>query len=346
MRTDELIERGGAAFAAVADRAPVTEVRLRLADRPVLLVVVGDLVGPLTAPFAHLVDPDGTDEPELVVRAWSGPGAGLVDPGLTPDADDARYADLADDRCAMFWPEHSLVQTYRRSPGPGAPDEALWWVEDPARVGIAEVSMPLRPLIHWWSEAHGLQMVHAACVGSAEEGVLLGGVSGSGKSTTALWALTDPELRYLGDDYVLVDPAAADRPVAWSLYTTAKVHEPDRGRVPHIDPVVVGRPQQDKLVAFLHGPYGDRIVDRLPLRALLLPRVTAEGPPTITPTASAAALRRLGPSTVLQFPGADPGAVLARLAGLVRRLPSYDFALGNDPAATPAALRSFLAAAG
>jgi hypothetical protein len=56
------------------------------------------------------------------------------------------------------------------------------------------------------------------------------------------------------------------------------------------------------------------------------------------------ALRRLGPSTVLQFPAAHPQRSLATLARLVRTLPCHDFALGPDPAATPAAIEAFLAA--
>jgi hypothetical protein len=243
----------------------------------------------------------------------------------------------------MAWPDEGLVEGFERGDGG---DAAWWWVPRVERVPLAELAMPFRPIIHWWSESIGLQMVHAAAVGTLEHGgVLLGGASGSGKSTTALWALRSPDLRFLGDDYVLVDPDAAGSPEAYSLYTTAKIHEPDQHRVPHISAEVVGRQPADKLIAFLHGPHGDRIVERLPLRALLLPRVTPEGP-SITPVTAATALRRLGPSTVLQFPGADPGRVLATLARLVQRLPAFDFALGPDPAATPAAIEELLATTG
>ena len=93
-------------------------------------------------------------------------------------------------------------------------------------------------------------MVHAGAVGTMAGGrCLLGGVSGSGKSTTSLFALTSPDLRFLGDDYVLVD--GADRPEVFSIYSTAKIHEPDQARVPHIHAQVVGRQEEDKLVAFL-----------------------------------------------------------------------------------------------
>jgi hypothetical protein len=281
--------------------------------------------------------------PVLTIHAWASDGAEDLPafaggPGGAGD-DQVRYADLTDDRCAMAWPDEGLIEGFRRGVG-GSGDQAWWWVPDLARVPLAELAMPFRPIVHWWSESVGLQMVHAACVGTPEHGgVLLGGVSGSGKSTTALWALRSATLGFLGDDYVLVDPEALE---AFSLYTTAKIHEPDRSRVPHIHAEIVGRQQEDKLIAFLHGPYGDRIIERLPVRAVLLPRVTAEGP-AITPTSAALALRRLAPSTVLQFPGADPGRVLAAVARLVRRVPCFDFPLGPDPAAVSTTIEAFLA---
>lgn len=348
MQTDELIERCRAAFEVAATREPVIDRRLRIGGRPVLLRAVGAVAGRLAPPMAHLEEPEGTEQPALVIHAWASDGAEAllpVDPEAAPvSAPEARYADLGHERCAMAWPDEGLVEGFVRRPSePGSPDEAWWWVPDVATVPLAELAMPFRPIIHWWSESVGLQMVHAACVGTPEHGgVLLGGVSGSGKSTTALWALTSPGLVFLGDDYVLVDPDPSGPPEAYSLYTTAKIHEPDQPRVPHIAAEVVGRQERDKLIAFLREPYGDRIVEHLPVRAILLPRVTVEGP-AIAPVDAATALRRLGPSTVLQFPGADPGRVLAVLARLVRSTPAFDFALGPDPAATPAAIEGFLA---
>ena len=348
MQTDELLARCRTAFEMAARRAPVTDRRLRIGGRPVLLRAVGAVADRLAPPMTHLEDPGGTGPPELVIHAWASDGAEALlgaDPGAGPlAAEEARYADLRHERCAMAWPDEGLVEGFVRQPdGPGSPDEAWWWVPEIAKVPLAELAMPFRPIIHWWSESIGLQMVHAACVGTPEQGgVLLGGVSGSGKSTTALWALTSPDLVFLGDDYVLVDPDRSGSPEAYSLYTTAKIHEPDQHRVPHITAEVVGRQQRDKLIAFLQEPFGDRIVEHLPVRAILLPRVGGGGP-AIAPIGAAAALRRLGPSTVLQFPGADPGRVLAVLARLVRSTPAFDFALGPDPAATPAAIEGFLA---
>jgi hypothetical protein len=343
MTSEELLDRCRAHMAEAEARQGVTERHLRLGGRPVLLRAVGEVADALRAPLVHLeVDaPDGP--PALTIHAWASEGAAPLidlDRSAYVDADKLRFADMGEDACTMAWPDEGLVQGFQRGTAEGGGDEAFWWVPDVATTPLFELAMPFRPIAHWWSESIGLQMVHAAGVGTTEHGgVLLGGVSGSGKSTTALWALTSPTLRFLGDDYVLVDPDGLE---AFSLYSTAKIHEPDQPKVPHIRAEVVGRQEEDKLVAFLDGPYGDRLIERLPITAILLPRVGGGGP-EITPVSAALALRRLAPSTVLQFHGADPARVLAAVGRLCRAVPCFDFPLGDDPAATPASIEAFLA---
>ncbi len=340
MHTDELLERARSSFEAAAAEGPVTERRVRIGGRPVLVRAVGEVAARLRPPTVHLETPGDDRPPELTIHAWASGGAEqVVDPMTWPGGNDlVRYADLGPDRCAMAWPTERMVEGFVR--GQEASD-AWWWVPDVDRTPLAELAMPFRPILHWWAEGLGLQMVHAAAVGTVEHGaVLLAGTSGSGKSTTSLFALRSPTLQFLGDDYVLVDP---DVPEVFSLYTTAKIHEPDQPRVPHVRAEVVGRQEADKLIAFLAEPYGDRFVERLPVTAILCPQVTDEGP-RIEPIGAGEAFRRLAPSTVLQFPGADPAAILAALRRLIQAVPAFHFALGPEPAATTPAIEAFLAA--
>jgi hypothetical protein len=339
---EDLLGQGRLDFAAQAAGGDITESWLRIGDRPVRIRVVGrGLARRLLAPVGHLATATPAGAAALTISCWSSTG----EPGLAPLLPapgeipaQVRYADLSDDRCLMAWPSERLVEGFEDRDGAA---EAWWWVPDVEAVPTAELAMPFRPILHWWSEERGLLMVHAAAVGTVDGGaVLLGGVSGSGKSTTALWSLRSPRLRFLGDDYVLVDPTPPA--TVFSLYTTAKIHEPDQGRVPHVRAEVVGRQEADKLVTFLGRRYPDRIVERMPLRAILLPRRTADGP-LLTAVDSGEALRRLGPSTVLQFPGPRPQRSLAALGRLTRDLPCFDLALGPDPAATPAVIEGYLA---
>jgi hypothetical protein len=343
MQTEELLDRARAGFTAAAAATPATERRLRVGGRPVLLEAIGEVADVLRSPMVHLEAPDDDRPPDLTIHAWADTGAeraldlAVWAGGEDPGSDErVRYADLGQDRCAMAWPTERMLEGFERGEGHS---EAWWWVPDVKRTPLAELAMPFRPILHWWTAALGLQMVHAAAVGTPEHGaVLLAGRSGSGKSTTSLFALRSDVLRFLGDDYVLVDP---DGPEVFSLYTTAKIHEPDQDRVPHVRGEVVGRQEGDKLIAFLAEPYGDHLVERLPLRAILCPQVTAEGP-HLEPIGAGEALRRLAPSTILQFPGAEPGALLSSLRRLTETVPAFHFALGPDPAATTSAIEAFL----
>jgi hypothetical protein len=343
MTTEELLDRCRAGMAEAEAEQGVSERWFRWGGRPILLRAVGGVADALRAPLRHVEVDDPGQPPALTIHAWASEGADpLIDLDRTglPWTDQLRFADLGNEACTMAWPDEGLVEGYHVGTAPGGGDEAFWWVPDVATTPLFELAMPFRPIAHWWSETVGLQMVHAAAVGTPEHGgVLLGGVSGSGKSTTALWTLTSDVLRFLGDDYVLVDP---DAPEAFSLYSTAKIHEPDQPRVPHIRAEVVGRQQEDKLVAFLDEPFADQLVERLPIVAILLPRVGGGGP-AIEPVSAAMALRRLAPSTVLQFRGNDPARSLAAVRRLVEAAPCFDFALGDDPAATPGAIEAFLA---
>lgn len=177
---------------------------------------------------------------------------------------------------------------------------------------------------------HGLHLMHAACVGLPGLGaVLLTGRGGSGKSSTALRLLRDG-WQYVGDDYVVVDPAAR---VAHRLYATAKVDPANLQARPDLLPtgaVVAPDPAGlDKSIAWLLPALADRVVASLPLRAVL--RCTLAHRPESSWRAIPAgeALLALAPSTMLQLP-TSTARPLAPMADLVRALPTFELAVGSD----------------
>jgi len=77
-----------------------------------------------------------------------------------------------------------------------------------------------------------------------------------------------------------------------------------------------------------HLALGDRYAERLPLRALVLPRVAAAtGEPA--PIAAGEVVRRIVASTLQQMPGRRAASVGA-LSALARALPAYELAVGPD----------------
>jgi hypothetical protein len=191
--------------------------------------------------------------------------------------------------------------------------QILYRVPDINGIPWWERAAPLRPALHFGLAGSTSHLVHAGAVGiRGRGGVLLAGSGGSGKTTLALSAV-EHGLGYVGDDYVLLEDG-----VAWNLYRTAKL---DNG------------PGREKTVLEI-----DRrdLVEALPVRAVVVPVIGA-GRVRLTRISAGDALLALAPSTAFQIPF-DRGVVLATLAELVRRVPSYRLLLGSSPGATAAAL--------
>ena len=217
------------------------------------------------------------------------------------------------------------------------------WVvkRDEAPLPFWELGSPLRFLLHEWFAAEGLQFVHGACVGGSRGGVLLAGPGGAGKSTTALLCVA-AGLRYVGDDYCLADPA---RGWIHSLYGTGKLKGPeDFQRLPGLEGQAINadafeRGGTGKAVLPVAALWPERIAEGLPLRAILLPRLSRDAAPRLEPCSTTELLLSLVPSTVGQLPAADHGDC-RRLVQLVAGLPAYVLHLGADPALLPAAIEA------
>jgi hypothetical protein len=217
------------------------------------------------------------------------------------------------------------------------------WVvkRDEAPLPFWELGSPLRFLLHEWFAAEGLQFVHGACVGGSRGGVLLAGPGGAGKSTTALLCVA-AGLRYVGDDYCLADPA---RGWIHSLYGTGKLKGPeDVQRLPGLAGQAINadafeRGGTGKAVLPVAALWPERMAEGLPLRAILLPRLSSDAAPRLEPCSAAELLLALVPSTVGQLPAADDGDG-RRLVQLVAGRPAYVLHLGADPSLLPAAIEA------
>jgi hypothetical protein len=206
-----------------------------------------------------------------------------------------------------------------------------------------EVGSPFRFLLHEWFAARGLQYVHAAAVGTEQGGVLLVGKGGSGKSTTALLCAA-AGMQYAGDDYCLIDPAHA-----WvhSLYNTGKLKGPeDYARLPELkglstNPDSFERDGADKAVYFLDEIWPDRVVAGIPLRAIVVPRITGQATARFEPCSAFDAVVAMLPSTVAQLPAAS-NEDCDRMVALAEKLPTYLLHLGTDIRGIPAALTALL----
>ena len=217
---------------------------------------------------------------------------------------------------------------------------AVFWAPD-ANLPYWEYGSPIRTILHWWLLSKELQLVHAAAVGNSHGGVLIGGKGGSGKSTTAL-ACLESNLSYVGDDYTLLGLDSG--PVVHSLYNSAKLNSDHVQRFPSLLPKVANpdRLDEEKALLFVHEHYPAKVATQLPVRAILLPRVTGLPETRWKRVSVAMALAALAPSTIFQLPRAGNEA-FKFLAAFARQLPCFSLEVGRDLSGIPPVIERLLA---
>ena len=217
---------------------------------------------------------------------------------------------------------------------------AVFWAPD-SNLPYWEHGSPIRTILHWWLLNQGLQLVHAAAVGTPNGGVLIGGKGGSGKSTTALTCL-ESNLFYIGDDYTLLGIDSG--PVVHSLYNSAKLNSDQVQRLPALVPKIANpeRLAEEKALLFVNEHYPSKVATQLPVRAILLPRVTGLPETHLKRVSVALALAALAPSTIFQLPRAGNEA-LKFLATFARGLPCFSIEVGTDLSTIPPVIEGLLA---
>ena len=298
------------------------------------------LVVPMTRALAHLaVAPAAAD---LTVCLWDVASTGAPRP--RPPWDRAAYGarseilGYSDDHVhtAYQGDTRSLVMFDARR------ERAFYATADARALPSYESAAPLRTVLHWWSRRRDLQMVHGAVVGRADGCVLLAGEGGIGKSSTAL-ACLQSDLLYLGDDYCLLDLREPQRPLVHSVYAIGKVTGATLERLPFLAPFVVnaGELETEKGIVFVGEAFPRQVVRTLPLRAIVVPRVTGRTETTVESASPSEVLARMAGSTHVQLPNAGE-ELLRRLGRVVRQTRNVHLLVGTDVAGIGAALLGIL----
>jgi hypothetical protein len=297
------------------------------------------LIPHMTPALAHLeVSPNAT--PALTVCLWDSASTQISLPPASWRGEDflarGEIQGYNDDRISMTYQYgvegFSMLDAEQ--------DLAVFCVRDASQVPYYEKGAPLRTILHWWLSNHARQLVHAAAVGTLAGAVLIGGKGGSGKSTTAL-ACLNSELFYIGDDYVLL--GAEPTPFVYSLYNSAKLNADHVHRLPYLVSKISNPEQLDteKALVILKDHYPQKVINGLPVRAILLPRVTGLPETKLKKVSPAMGLAALAPSTIFQLPRAGDGA-FQYLARFVKRVPCYCLEVGTDLSQIPDVISGLL----
>lgn len=336
----DLCARAGGAFEHAALRGRVSEARILLLGHAILLrFASAPLAARLMPALSHLVmsaRPAATsfEQPDLTIDVWDGFVAGAA-PHAELGVAGERYH-FEDDGLEVFLDAGARLTVLDRAARRG-----YLWVDSVTRMPPHESAAPLRRLFHGWSRWRGLQLVHAAAVGRARGGVLFVGRGGSGKSSSALACLNDPELGHASDDYCLVEPGKPPR--VHCLFSTAKLR-PDS--VAALGALAGTRWEgsgdaTQKAIYFLNEGQRSRVIPRFGLSAIVMPRVTGGPEVTLTRASAAEALRALAPSTIVELRSGGREA-FANLSALVREVPVYRMDVGSDRQAIARAVRGLI----
>ena len=322
-----------AAGGAIAERLFVAGVRIEVR-------FAGAALSPfLVAPFRHQVNAfEGV--PDLLIQAWDSQSTGVALSATESELEEHQLRGMP-----SVPPRDGVYAAYLR-PDPGlsmlnlAEGRGVYWLPNAERVPFEDRSGPFRGILNWWMSQAGKQFIHAAAIGTEGGAALIVGASGSGKSTTALSCMLAGML-YLGDDYCLLEPG--DPPLAHSLFLSAKLHAGHLERFPELVPAVInsGRLAFEKGVLDLNLLEGVRVRKTLPIRAVLVPKVTHEPHTSLEPIGRAAALAALAPSTMLQLASTRDEA-LRRMADVVRSVPAFRLNAGTVLEEIPVAITRLL----
>ena len=129
-----------------------------------------------------------------------------------------------------------------------------------------------------------------------------------------------------------------------SLYNSAKLNSDHARRFPSLLPKIANpeRLADEKALLFVDEHYSAKVATRLPVRAILLPRVTGLPETRFKRVSVAMALAALAPSTIFQLPRAGNEA-LKFLATFARYLPCFSLEAGTDLSTIPPAIERILA---
>ena len=278
-------------------------------------------------PIAHLITEENMEKPGLTIwyaegkdlfKRLSAPAGGLFNErGFRPSDDE-------NDVQIFHFPYQKQIFLYSRSKQTG-----IYWVSSITDIPWWDTTCSFRVIFHLWTRDLPAQLVHAGAVANDSTGVLITGVSGSGKSTSCL-NLLRAGYKYLGDDFVWVE--LGPRPVVHALYQTAKV-EIDNFHKNFIEWKPFLRNSEtyynEKALLHIKDMMPGQWLSASPVKTILLPKVSGTRQTSFDRASSSKAFFEMAPST-LHFLPHNRDISYQKLLQLSSALPAHSWQLGFD----------------
>lgn len=269
----------------------------------------------LTRPLAHLATEE--TKPDLLVEVWD---ESTNDESCPLPAQDLSFV-FQDGEVIHHLPFSTTVLN-RES------QHLVSSVRSASQLSLYECGRPWHAPLSIWHLDQGLPIIHAGAVAKGHGAVLVGGASGSGKSTVCLSAALEG-FTYLGDDMVALEETGQGFRVH-SLYGSTFLKPEDVSGYPQLvsDQVLPRYSWEEKTLSFPPT----EMQQICPVVAVVLPVVTgSQRRSTLEELRPSESLLGLGPSTH-QVGVLNPGRLgFELLAKLVESVPSYRLELGLEP---------------
>jgi hypothetical protein len=299
-----------------------------LAGQTVQMRIAGEtLAHRMRQAFAHLlISSKQTTAPYLTIDIWDEKETGVSRPTcIKYHAGLHKMWSKSKDRELFFCCfQHTLV-CY----DPGT-SHIVTCVSAADELSLYEQGRPLHPLLTLWHNDRSVPVVHAGLVSLNDKGVLLAGMGGAGKTTSAITCL-EAGFSYLSDDLIGIAVLTDGSFWGHSLYNSAYIDPEHLTKFPHLKPFAIKGtfPGDDKCLILLAQIWPSRVIHTSGIHTILLPRIGKEYDSRISPAPKAKALFALAPSSrqINKRLGATGFDMLAKL---VEQVPCYWLEVGRD----------------
>lgn len=280
------------------------------------------LVAPFVRAIAHL-STEPVFDPDVTICVWDNASSAdsvfLYPFGRDSEKSKRHTCDKVQVATDLWPPRVSLYSAESK--------QALYWVSNVEQYPWWESCRPLRNIFRWCALKKNLYMMHAACIGTPDGAVLVAGKPGAGKSTSALSTL-QRELLILSDDLCLIG-FEGKTPYAYGIYNTAKLNNFDQ--LPGLEKYASNqnRIPGEKAFIYLNETFPEKLVQKMPLSAILVPRLTGERLSSINPMDNKQAFHTLVSSSSEELGGASAADFFGPYK-ICKETPCYSLEAGTD----------------